>query len=170
MDWPALLAQIPHYDPYRDAAGCWFDEAAAQLALDFFPECLCHVEGTLAGQPFVLESWQQAIVANMFGWKRKDAQGRTGRRYRETLIFVSRKNGKTPLGSGIALFVFFCDPELGQQDYIAASEREQAGMLFRHCRGMVERNPRLARRCKMYGGNAAAGQSRSIVREADCSF
>lgn len=58
----------------------------------------------------------------------------------------------------------------GQQNYVAAADREQAGMLFRHAKGMVEQEPELARRCRIYGGNAAAGQSRSIVRESDGSF
>lgn len=66
--------------------------------------------------------------------------------------------------------VFFCDGEAGAQCYIAAGEREQAGMLFRQVKGMVLQEPELQRRCQIYGGNAAAGQSRSIVREEDGSF
>jgi phage terminase large subunit-like protein len=161
---------IPGHDPFATAGDCWFDDQAAQLACDFFPECLRHIEGAVAGQPFTLEPWQKAIVANLFGWKRRDAQGRTVRRYREAFIFVPRKNGKTPLVAGIGLYVFFCDDERGQQNYVAAADREQAGMLFRHAKGMVEQEPELARRCRIYGGNAAAGQSRSIVRESDGSF
>lgn len=169
-DWRALLRLIPGYDPFSDAGDCWFDPVEAQMALDFFPECCRHVEGGLIGQPFILEPWEQAIVANLFGWKRTDRQGREVRRYRECLIFVGRKNGKTPLASAIALYVFFCDNEPGAQCFIAAGEREQAGMLFRHCRRMVEQEPRLNKRCRIYGGNSAMGQSKSLVREEDGSF
>lgn len=165
-----LLLQVPGYDAIATAGDALFDAEAADLAVQFFPECLRHVEGDMAGKPFALERWQQAVVANLFGWKRKDAQGRTVRRYREALIYVPRKNGKTPLVAGIALFVLFCDPEAGQQDYIAAGDREQAGMLFRQARGMVEQEPELASRCRVYGGAAAGGQSRSIVREAENSY
>ncbi len=168
--WEALLRLIPGYDPIGTANGAWFDAKAAQLALDFFPECLRHIEGDLADKPFVLQPWQQSFVANLIGWKRKDESGRTVRRYRETLLYVPRKNGKPPLAAGVALLIFFTDPERGQQDYIAASDREQAGLLFRHCKGMVEREPALSDRCRIYGGNAAGGQSRSIVREQDGSF
>lgn len=167
--WP-VLKLIPGYDPVATAGDAWFDAEAAQLAVDFFPECLRHVEGALAGQPFALEPWQQAVVANLFGWKRKDQIGRTVRRYKECLIYVPRKNGKTPLAAGIGLYVLFCDPEKGQQDYIAAADREQAGMLFRHAKGMVDAEPALAERCRIYGGNASAGQSRSIVIESENSF
>lgn len=165
-DWPALLRQIPGYDPSDQAGDCWFDEGAAQLALDFFPEMLRHVEGKLTGQPFVLQPWQQAIVANLFGWKNKDGS----RRYREAFIEVPRKNGKTPLASAIALYVFFCDSERGKQCYLAAADRENAGALYRQCKGMVEREPELAARCRAYGGNAPGGQSRSLVAHDDASF
>lgn len=169
-EWRDLLGSLPGYDPFCQAEGCWFDADAAELALEFFPECLKHVEGDLAGKPFLLERWEKAIVGNLFGWKRKDQKGREVRRYREAFVMLPRKQGKTPLCSGIALYVFFCDDEAGQQDYIAAGEKDQAGLLFRHCKGMVEQEPELARRCKIYGGHAQAGQSRSLVREEDGSF
>jgi phage terminase large subunit-like protein len=167
-DWDAVLRLLPGYDPFATATpDCFFDPAAAQRACEFFPEVLRHVEGELAGQPFRLEPWQQSLIANLFGWQRKDGRGRTVRRYRECLLYVPRKNGKTPLAAGIAAYVLFCDPEAGQQNYIAASTREQAGMLFRQLRGMVERQPILSKRCRVYGGTAAAGQSKSIVKKPE---
>lgn len=171
QEWADLLRLIPGYDPIATAPdGAWFDAAAAQRAIDFFPACLVHIEGDVAGKPFVLEPWEKSFVANLFGWKMRDLKGRVVRRYRETLLFVARKNGKTPLASGVGLLVFFMDKEPGQQDFIAASTRDQAGKLFRHAKGMVDRQPQLKRRCKIYGGTAPAGQSKSIVREEDNSF
>jgi phage terminase large subunit-like protein len=161
-----IARMIPGYDPFATAKNCEFREDVAQLAIEFFPECLSHIEGIKAGHPFELEDWEKAIVANLFGWFRPDGT----RRYRECLIFVPRKNGKTPLASGIGIYHIFCDPERGQQNYIAASTREQAGLLFRHCRGMVEQEDELDSRCRIYGGNAPGGQSQSIVREDVGSF
>lgn len=158
-----VLRLIPGYDPFATAEDCWLDEEAAQRAIDFFPECLRHIEGAMAGKPFVLEPWQQAIVGNLFGWKRYDDQGRIVRRYREAFIYVPRKNGKTPLVAGIGLLVLYGDGEAGAQCYIAAAEREQAALLFRHAKGMVEREPELEQRSKIYGG---IGQ-RSIVLKSD---
>ena len=165
-----LLRQIPGYDPIATRGESWFEEAIARRFLDFFPECLQHIEGALAGQPFTLPRHQQAVIANLFGWQRTDAQGRQVRRYREALIYEPRKQGKTPLVAGLGLAVLFLDPERGQQNYVAAGEREQAGNLFRYCRGMVENEPELRKRCAIYGGTAAAGQSKSIVIERDYSF
>lgn len=144
--WRKLFALIPGYGPIATADGCWFDEAAAQLAIDFFHERLTHIEGTLAGKPFLLEQWQMAIVGCLFGWKRPDGS----RRYRESLIFIPRKNGKTPLAAGIANLVLFLDEERGQQNICVAGEREQAALLFRHVKGMIENSPDLSNRARIY--------------------
>jgi phage terminase large subunit-like protein len=168
-EWVELLRSIPGYDPFVGAEGCWFDIETAQLALDFFPEMLCHIEGDAAGKPFVLGRWQQAWVANLFGWKRLDDKGREIRRYKETLLYIPRKNGKTPTTAGLGLGVFFCDDEPGQQGYIVAKDRDQAGLLFRQMDAMVEANDSLKSRCRAYGGNAPAGASKSLVK-SDNSF
>jgi len=164
------ILRLPGYDPQATAAGAWFDDAAAQRAIDFFAQCLTHIEGELAGRPFLLEPWQRGIIANLFGWRRKDRFGRERRRYREALIFVPRKNGKTPLVAGIGLYYLFCDPLRGQQNYIGAATREQAGLMFRYCKGMVFNEPHLQRRCSIHGGRAPGGQSQSIVMDAKASF
>jgi phage terminase large subunit-like protein len=160
-DWLRLLALLPGYDCYRDANGFRFDAPAADMACDFFAECLRHIEGEKAGSPFTLEPWQQALIGCLFGWKRADGY----RRYREAFIYIPRKNGKTPLAAGIANFVLFCDAERGQQNIVAAADSDQASLLFRHAAGMVESEPELATRADVYRGY---GQ-RSIVRKDDPS-
>ncbi len=140
------LKCIPGYDPFATAGDCWFDKAAAQLACDFFFECLKHVKGELAGEPFVLERWQQAIVGNLFGWKRPDGT----RRYRECMIEVPRKNGKTTLAAGIANYVLFCDGEPGAEIYCAAAARDQAALVYDQARGMVEQDEWLNNRSRIY--------------------
>ncbi|GAF86819.1 unnamed protein product, partial [marine sediment metagenome] len=96
-----IIKIIPGYDPYKGAEDYEFGDEGAEKAgkaIDFFQQKLSHVKGELAGKAFLLEDWEQAIIANLFGWKQKN----TGfRRYQESLIFVPRKNGKTPLCAGI---------------------------------------------------------------------
>ncbi len=166
MSLRETMLLIPGYDPFATAGDCWWDENEAGLSISFFHECLRHIEGRLAGKPFLLEPWQQAIIGNLFGWKRPDGT----RRYREAFILVPRKNGKSPLAAGVALNVLFRDQEIGQQNYLAAADREQAAIVFRYASGMVAQEPELSNRCRIYGGHAAAGQSRSIVVEEDGSF
>ena len=169
-EWREILLRLPGYDSIACAADCRFDVDAAKLALDFFPECLRHVEGELADKPFRLEPWERSILANLMGWKRIDEKGRIVRRYREVLIYIPRKNGKTPFIAGVAILILFTDDEAGQQDYIAAGEREQAALMFRHASGMIQREPELRSRCRIFGGDAQTGQARSIVRNDDNSF
>ena len=145
-NWDKILRLIPGYDPFATAEGAVFCPEAADMAVDFFAECLKHIEGKLAGSAFLLEEWQQGIVGNLFGWKRKDGT----RRFREAFIFVPRKNGKTPLAAGIANLCFFCDDEPGAQGVCAAAEKEQAALTYRHAKGMIEQEPELSSRVRVF--------------------
>ena len=111
LDLQRTLRLIPGYDPFAQAGDCWFDDEAAQDAIDFVEECCTHVKAgiyeNLAGKPFLLELWQKAIFGNLFGWKQQNGS----RRYREALIFVPRKNGKTLLGAALVCTVLFTDNE-----------------------------------------------------------
>lgn len=113
----------------------------------------------MAGKPLILEEWQMAIVGNIFGWLLHDGR----RRYREALIFVPRKNGKSTLGAGIGNLVFFADHEPGAEIYSVAAEREQAALIWGIGRYQIQNEPRLAKRCTIYTGH------RSIMNEEDGS-
>ena len=141
-----VLRLIPGYDPFETAEDCYFDEKSAQLALDFFPEVLTHVKGELKGEPFILEPWEQAIIGNLFGWKRQDGT----RRYREALIYLPRKNGKTCLAAGIVNYVLFCDGEPGAEIYSGAADRDQAMLVFAQAEGMVRQEPLMDSRATIY--------------------
>lgn len=65
----SIISLVPGYDPFATAGDCWFDYDAAKMAIDFFHEHLRFIEGEMAGFPFLLQPWQQCIIANLFGWK-----------------------------------------------------------------------------------------------------
>lgn len=161
----SILRQVPGYNPWDLAPACeaWLDHKAAAHAINWFATNLRHVEGSARGEPFVLRPWQAAIVGNLFGWKRKDEKGRIVRRYRKCLLYIPRGQGKTPLASGIVAYAFFNDNEPGAQCFLAAGQREQAGILFRNLRGMIEQCPELLERVKIYSGD----QHRSIILKDD---
>ena len=146
--WRRLFGEhLPGYDPVATAApGEWFDVEAAEGASEFFREWLVFVEGEKAGEAFELEPWQEAIVGCLIGWKRSDGL----RRYRESLIYVPRKSGKTPMCAGLVNYMLFCDDEPGAQLVSAAADREQASHVFRHAAHMVMRNPELDKHVKIY--------------------
>ena len=145
---------IPGYDAEATAGDCIFDHAAALRAVEFFPTFFTHVKGTKAGEPFYLDDWQVAIVATMFGWKRPDGS----RRYRTVYIEVPRKNGKSTLASGIALFLLFGDGEPGAEVYSAAADRDQAAIVFDMAKHMVLNDEVLRQHSRV--------MRRSIVLEA----
>lgn len=140
--WRKLLELLPGYDSARgvEALGLTFDEAEADRYVDFVECYLTHTKGELAGKPLVLEPWQRAIIGALFGWKRPDGT----RRYREALIYVPRKNGKTTITSGIALALLCCDAEPGAEVYVAAAEKDQARILFDIAREQVAADPDLS--------------------------
>lgn len=160
--WRKLLRLLPGYDCFKDAGECWFDEKKADRACEFFPTFLTHIEGDKGGQPFYLEDWQKAIIGAIFGWKMKDSIGRIVRRYREVLIYVPKKNGKTPLIAGINILVGIDDDEAGQVNFCTAGDRTQAGYLFRWMKDMVGNEPELNNRCEIFGESEGA-INRTIV-------
>jgi len=141
-----LLLSIPYYDPFEDAADCWFDEGAACNVMRFFPEVLSHIKGPKAGKSFYLARWEQAVLANLFGWKRRDGT----RRYREAFIEVPRKNGKTSLIAGIVIFGLLFDGERGAEIYSAAADRDQAKLVFMAVKGMIMSSTDLTMRTRVY--------------------
>src|ERR1017187_2584826 len=76
------LLNIPGYNSVNTAGDCWFDEEEAYRAIDFIETYIVHVKGEKAGEAFILEKWERAIIANIFGWKRPDGT----RRYREVFL------------------------------------------------------------------------------------
>ena len=152
-DLDRVIQLLPGYDPLAQSEGFTFDYKAARKAIAFFETELVHIKGVRAGKPFLLEPWQRGLIGCLFGWK--DANGL--RRYRETFLFVARKNGKTCLAAGLIVYLLFEDAEPGSEIYGCASEYSQASLVFHHARGMVARNPSLAARSKTY-----TGQARSI--------
>ena len=120
----------------------YFDREAADHAIDFFGY-LKHSKGKFAGQTFVLSDWQRFIVGSLFGWKNTIDDLR---RFRSAYIEVPRKNGKTTLLSGIALYMQVADNEPGAEVYAVATKKDQAKILFNESKRMVESSPVLRRR------------------------
>lgn len=120
----------------------YFDELEAQLAVDFFPMFLRHHQGDLAGEPLFLEPWEQFIIANLFGWKRKQDDTR---RFRKAYVSVARKNGKSAIAGGIGIKGLLLDGEGGPRIVCAATKRAQARIIWDSVAATLEQNPELMR-------------------------
>lgn len=91
----------------------------------------------------ILQLWQHFIIGSLFGWVHKD----TGiRRFKEAIIFVGRKNGKTTLISGVALYGASKDNENGADIPLLANSMKQAKLLFDEAKAMIKKSPSLRKR------------------------
>jgi phage terminase large subunit-like protein len=110
----------------------------------FFDKCLTHVKGELSGRPLTLSDWQfNDIIKPLFGTLNDDGT----RRFRTAYIEIPRKNGKSTLAAGIALFLLLADGEQGAEIVSAAADREQASIVFDIASSMIQANPLLSQRC-----------------------
>lgn len=81
-------------------------------------------------KPMKLATFQKFIIGLLYGWRKKRDNTR---RFRKAYISLARKNGKSLLVSGIALyeFLFGKNPAASRQVVAAANTKEQAGIVFR---------------------------------------
>lgn len=116
----------------------YYDQAEAERCCSFF-EALPHVKGKLAGlnQTIELEPWQCFLMCNIYGWRKS---GTKNRRFRTAYVEIPRKNGKSPMGSGVALLGLSFDNEYGAEVYTAASKKDQAEICFGDARAMLEKD------------------------------
>lgn len=137
------LEPLAGYNATKGSDGFFYDFEKAQRAADFFPQVLTHVKQsryTRARQPFVLEPWQDELVRLIFGVVDGDGL----RRYRTVYLEVPRKNGKTTLAAGLALYGLVADGEDGAECYCAAADRDQATLLFDVVVGMINQTELLS--------------------------
>jgi len=133
-------------DEHAIETGHYFDERSAKRAINFFERYLRHSKGRWAGKPFLLMNWQKyEVIAPLFGWKRKDGT----RRFRLAYIEVPKKNGKSGLCSGIALYLLCADGEPGAEVYTAAADHKQAGIVFNESARMVRKSLDLRKRLRI---------------------
>lgn len=118
-----------YFDPWHAADPCDFIEK------------LPHVEGTWDKREIVMHPSHVFFVVNLFGFrKRKDKT----RRFTRALFAVARKNAKSTLSAAILLYCQCCEDEAGAQVITAATTYDQAAIIFKVAKAMVERTPDLA--------------------------
>lgn len=130
----------------RDAV---FDPARVDRVLAAFSQ-LRHTKGQWAGRPLTPDPWQVAyILAPVFGWVRWDDDADDyGRVVTECYVDVARKQGKSSLAGGVAIYLTCGDGEPGAQVVAAATTRDQAGYVFAPVKQLVEQSPALRKHVK----------------------
>lgn len=125
--------------------GYVFDEARANRPIEFIERFCKHSKGEWAGQGIRLELFQKAFIQALYGFV--DAE--TGlRQYRESFFLVGRKNGKSTLLAGLALYMLTSDGEGGAEVYSTATKYAQARLLFDEAHNMIKQSPDLSKHFK----------------------
>lgn len=130
----------------NDITSEWeYDSKRANHAIEFIENFCKHSKGKMGGKPFMLELWQKAMISALFGFVHKiDGV----RKYREFILIVARKNGKSALGSAIALYMQLADGESGPEIVSAATKKDQAKIIWSEAKRMVKKSPVLSKRCR----------------------
>lgn len=128
--------------------GGHFCEPRAAHAKAFFEEILVHTKGTWARKRFVLSKWQDDdIIAPIFGPVKWSAEyGCYVRVIRIVWIELARKQGKSEILAGIALYMLCADGEEQAEIYGAACDKDQARKVFDVAARMVQLSPVLSKR------------------------
>lgn len=122
-----------------------FDENEAKYVIEFIERFCCHSKGKWAGQRVVLELWQKALLSALFGFKHKD----TGiREYRELMLLIGRKNGKSLLASALGVYLQIADGEGGPEIYSVATKKDQAKIIWSEAVRMIKHSPELRQHAK----------------------
>lgn len=117
-----------------------FDLKLGLHAIEFIETFCRHYEGELAGQLVKLDLWQKAFIQTLFGWVDKKTKLR---RFREFLLLVARKNGKSMLSACIMVYMLVADGEAGAQCVSIATKYDQAAIVYKTARKIIEQDPEL---------------------------
>ena len=140
-----MMRKLKKYKPTRfKDKNSYYDKEAADYAVAFI-EQLCHTKGIWAGEKFELIDWQEQIIRDLFGIKKKNGY----RQFNTAYVEIPKKQGKSELAAAIALLLTCGDGEERAEVYGCASDRQQASIVFTVAVDMIKMCPSLYKRCKI---------------------
>ena len=153
----ALYAQIVRA---LEAKEYQFDAKRAGLAIRFIEGFCRHHEGALAPGLVKLELWQKAFVSCLFGLVDDDG----ARHFREVVLIIGRKNGKTLLAAAIAACMAYIDGEYGARVYYCAPKLDQARLCYEATYQMILKEPELSSLAKKRRTDIYIAQSNTSLQ------
>ena len=114
-----------------------FDQKKANAAIEWIETHCFHTEGPLAPGPLKLAVWQKAMLSCIYGLV--DEEGH--RQFREVVLLVARKSGKTKLASSIAAYTWRLDGGFGSRVFCVAPKLDQADLVYNDVWTMTQLDP-----------------------------
>ena len=122
-----------------------YNHILAQRPIHFIEEYCRHSKGEWAGHKIKLELWQKALIEMVYGYVEK---GTKVRYFKDILLVVARKNGKSLLASALSLYSLMADGVSGAEIYMVATQKDQARIVFDLCQNMIKQSPVLTKRLR----------------------
>lgn len=129
-----------------------YNHKRANHILEFAENYCCVSSGKGAGHPVILELWEKAHLAAVFGF----VNDKGYRTCHESVLIVGKKNGKSLLASVVGLYMLIADGEKGPQVYSAATKRDQAKIIWQEAVRMVKKSKSLFKRMKCRVGDISS--------------
>lgn len=137
----------------------FLDQKKTNLAIRFIESFCHHSEGR--NDLLKLELWQKAVVSTIFGIV--DANGL--RHFREVVIIVSRKNGKSLFAAAIIAYCTYCDGEYGAKVFCVAPKLDQADIVYSAFWQIVESESELSSMTKRRKSDYYVASTNSSVKK-----
>ena len=115
----------------------FFDGHKANAAIEWIETHCFHTEGPLAPGALKLEVWQKAMISAIFGIVDKDGN----RQFREVVLVVGRKNGKSLMASALGNYTFRVDGGYGARVFCIAPKFDQADIIYNCIWQMIQLDP-----------------------------
>lgn len=132
----------------------FYSPKRANHVIEFVENFCHHSKGKVGGQLVQLELWEKAMLATVFGFVDIDGN----RQYREAVLIVGKKNGKSLIASAVGNYMMLGDGEAGPEVYAVATKKDQAKIIWLEAKRMVKKSPALSKRV------------RPLVAELDSDF
>lgn len=122
----------------------FYSNKRANHIIEFIENFCRHSKGKMGGKPVILELWEKAMLATIFGFINIDGI----RKYQFAELIIGKKNGKSLLASCVGLYLQVADGEPGPEIYSVATKKDQAKIIWQESKRMVKKSPSLRKRIK----------------------
>ena len=137
----------------------FFSPKKADKAIRFIETFCHHSEGR--DDLLKLELWQKALVSVVFGIVDSDGV----RQFREVVVIIARKNGKTLFASAIIAYCVFMDGEYGAKVFCVAPKLDQADLVYNAFRQSVDMEPELKEMVRPRKSDLYIAETNSSVKK-----
>ena len=145
----------------------FFSSQRANHIIEFAENFCCHSKGKMAGKKVVLELWEKAYFASVYGFI--DIEG--NRKHQRVVLIVGKKNGKSLLDSIMGLYGLVGDSEGGPECYAVATKKDQSKIVWLEAKRMVNKSPTLKKRIKTLVAEISSefndGAFKALASDAD---